>query len=114
MKIREEITQDEINVMQHFVNGGEIEFSIRNDIDHWADCENPVWDWDMFNYRIKEEPKTDWLKTGWVKDKYHYKRMITAYHENNSQPYKIEGVWLSDEDMQDKFTPCESPIGNNH
>lgn len=47
-------TQEQIEVMQHYADGGKIELYDRVD---WADlkCE-PRWNWDDFDYRKKIEP----------------------------------------------------------
>ena len=41
-----------IKVMQHFENGGDVEV-YKND--RWTIAVNPIWDWDSFEYRIKEQ-----------------------------------------------------------
>ena len=41
-----------IKVMQHYENGGEVEV-YKND--RWTIGVNPIWDWDTFDYRIKEQ-----------------------------------------------------------
>ena len=41
-----------IKVMQHFENGGSVEVY---KTDRWEIGVNPIWDWDNFEYRIKEE-----------------------------------------------------------
>ena len=44
-----------IKVMDHFKNGGEVEYSVKeDDSSSWIKCVNPIWDWFDFNYRIKE------------------------------------------------------------
>lgn len=49
-----ETIQEQIEVMQHFANGGEVEhFHIG--VDHkWHLTTSPKWDWRVFDYRIKE------------------------------------------------------------
>ena len=54
-----------IKVMRHYDNFGEIEI-YKND--RWTIGVNPIWDWDTFDYRIKE-PKQKvtiekWLMRG--------------------------------------------------
>ena len=45
-----------IKVMQHYDNGGEVEFKYTNDYsDKWDKDNEPCWDWSIFNYRIKEQ-----------------------------------------------------------
>ena len=41
-----------IKVMQHYADGGEVEV-YKND--RWTIGVNPIWDWDTFDYRIKEQ-----------------------------------------------------------
>ena len=42
-----------IKVMQHYENGGEIEASKKH-TQRWICANLPCWDWDTFEYRIKE------------------------------------------------------------
>ena len=48
---------EQIKVMQHFADGGEVEWAFK-DGDKWHDGDGPVWDWVTYDYRIKKEPKT--------------------------------------------------------
>ena len=41
-----------IKIMTHYLNGGEVEV-YKND--RWTIGVNPIWDWDTFDYRIKEQ-----------------------------------------------------------
>ena len=44
-----------IKVMDHFKNGGEVEYSVKeDDYSSWIKCVNPLWDWFDYNYRIKK------------------------------------------------------------
>ena len=44
-----------IKVMEHFKNGGEVEYLVKeDDYSSWIKCVNPLWDWFDYNYRIKE------------------------------------------------------------
>ena len=47
--------QEQIEVMKHFANGGEVEFETHKD--NWVVDYNPTWNWTDFEYRIKQEPK---------------------------------------------------------
>ena len=42
-----------IKVMQHYDNGGEVEF-VERGYDDWETTDAPLWDWYNFDYRIKE------------------------------------------------------------
>ena len=46
-----------IKVMTHYLNGGEVEFkrTIEDDIKWEKLLPVPVWNWERFDYRIKEE-----------------------------------------------------------
>ncbi len=43
-----------IKVMEHFDNGGEVESS-RKHMQRWICANLPYWDWDTYEYRIKEQ-----------------------------------------------------------
>jgi hypothetical protein len=40
-----------IEVMQHFADGGKIEFRRPGPLGTWEPCENPKWNWEVCNYR---------------------------------------------------------------
>ena len=44
-----------IKVMQHYENGGEVEFKEKNEDDRKWRLSSPDWDWDACEYRIKEQ-----------------------------------------------------------
>ena len=53
-----------IKVMQHYENGGEVEYIVKEDVyPSWSKCVNPLWDWFEFEYRIKKQKVTieKWL-----------------------------------------------------
>lgn len=53
-----------IKVMQHYDNGGEIIYKVKDDeYCSWMKCNNPIWDWFEFEYKIKREKVTieKWL-----------------------------------------------------
>lgn len=47
-------TQEQIAVMQAFVDGKPIQY--KDKIDGWRDCYHPLWDWNITEFRIKPEP----------------------------------------------------------
>ena len=49
--------QEQIEVMQHYANGGKIETKAFHNID-WIGVDFPKWDWSIQDYRIKEQKKT--------------------------------------------------------
>lgn len=49
-------TREQIEVMQAFLEGKEIEQAPQLDLSNWWTVAFPVWDWSHFEYRIKPEP----------------------------------------------------------
>lgn len=49
-----------IGVMQAFKEGKIIESQYKGN-DSWYLASDPYWDWFAYNYRVKEEPKEDWV-----------------------------------------------------
>ena len=47
--------QEQIEIMQHYANGGEVEIFSN---DNWVDAVRPGWNWNHCDYRIKEQKKT--------------------------------------------------------
>ena len=59
-----------IKVMQHFDDGGEIEFKkIDEDDTEWLSAD-PTWNWYSFDYRIKEEKEKVTIEK-WLCQDYH-------------------------------------------
>lgn len=51
--------QEQIEVMTHYLNGGEVETLDLTDIESkWDFIKSPSWNWVDFDYRIKEQKKT--------------------------------------------------------
>ena len=65
--------QEQIEVMQHFANGGKIETKAFHNID-WIGIDFPKWDWSIQDYRIKEQKKTitieKWLLKTYSESRY--------------------------------------------
>ena len=58
-----------IKVMQHYENGGEIKFKRKDiNITTWTDAEFPNWNWNDFDYRIKEERQKVTIEKWLLKD----------------------------------------------
>ena len=53
--------QEQIKVMEHYANGGEIEITC--DESSWIPVENPAWNWVTYDYRIKEYTYPIWFKS---------------------------------------------------
>jgi len=85
--------QEQIEVMQHFANGGEVEFY--SDFNkRWEELSTPVWDWRSTDYRIKEQKKTviieKWLMKAGDKKSFFIAEGDKSYLENyNSQVEKV-------------------------
>ena len=56
-----------IKVMQHFANGGEIESSTKHK-QRWICADLPCWDWNEFDYRIKEQKQKVTIEKWLIKD----------------------------------------------
>ena len=65
--------QEQIEVMQHFANGGKIETKAFHNSD-WIGVDFPKWDWSIQDYRIKEQSKTitieKWLLKTYSESRY--------------------------------------------
>ena len=48
-----ETLKEMIEVMEWFDNGGEVEY-VERDYDDWEIVITPIWNWNNFDYRIKE------------------------------------------------------------
>ena len=49
-------TKEIIEVMSAFEDGKKIECKYIHD-DNWFNCSEPKWNWDIYDYRVKEESK---------------------------------------------------------
>ena len=58
-----------IKVMQHFENGGKVEYSEKKGgSNHWTTVTSPSWDWVYFEYRIKEQKQKVTIEKWLIKD----------------------------------------------
>ena len=46
-------------VMLAFADGAPIEFR-QHEVDRWAGCDNPLWNWIQTDYRVSETPIVNW------------------------------------------------------
>ena len=60
-----------IEVMQHYDNGGEVEFKPINTIE-WKSTTYISWNWDIYTYRIKEQANSE-VNNGGSTDYYKFK-----------------------------------------
>ena len=56
-----------IKVMQHYADDGEIEASKKH-AQIWVGASLPCWDWDTFDYRIKEQKQKVTIEKWLIKD----------------------------------------------
>ena len=54
--------KEQIEIMTHYLNGGEVECA-ETGFDEWEIANDPCWNWDSFDYRIKKPKVTieKWL-----------------------------------------------------
>ena len=64
-----------IKVMQHYENGGKVEYSEKKGGNHWTTVTSPSWDWAYFEYRIKE-PKQKVTIEKWLIEEYDIKFVV--------------------------------------
>lgn len=57
--------KEQIEIMTHYLNSGEVEV-YKND--RWTIGVNPIWDWDNFDYRIKEQKQKVTIEKWLIKD----------------------------------------------
>ena len=57
--------KEQIEVMQHFLNGGDIETKLKSD-KVWFYASSPTWDWYSNDYRIKEKQKDKIVIEKWL------------------------------------------------
>lgn len=87
-------TQEQIEVMQHFANGGEVECRSFNN-EKYVITYCPTWTWDRVHYRIKEQKKTiaieKWLMKTGDRKSFFIVAGDKSYIENyNSQVEKVK------------------------
>ena len=58
-----------IKVMQHFKDGGEVEFKEKNEDDRKWRLSSPDWDWDACEYRIKKQESIITIEKWLCKDR---------------------------------------------
>ena len=59
--------KEQIEIMTHYLNGGEAE-CVEKGNDRWTTGVNPIWDWDTFDYRIKEQKQKVTIEKWLIKD----------------------------------------------
>lgn len=59
--------KEQIEIMTHYINGGDVEYNIRES-NIWRRASTPIWDWDTFDYRIKEQKQKVTIEKWLIKD----------------------------------------------
>ena len=59
--------KEQIEIMTHYLNGGEAE-CVEKGNDNWEIVTNPLWNWDDFEYRVKEQKQKVNIEKWLVKD----------------------------------------------
>ena len=114
------MTREEIRaaakVMEAYADGKKVQ---RQDINgRWIDCDNPMFDWASFNYRIKTEPKYRPFRTvkecweemhkhpdfGWVMCDGVYLHLLDVYCNATHTNEKPDGIDYDDALEQLTFT----------
>ena len=85
--------QEQMEVMQHFANGGEVETTDFDSI-YWVEVKSPQWDWFNQDYRIKEQKKNitieKWLMKAGDRKSFFIANGDKSYLENyHSQVEKV-------------------------
>jgi len=94
---REE-TLEAIKVMQHYADGGEVEY-YNSYFNSWKHDKNPYWDFQNYNYRIKKATKKikleAWLVDGILRWHHEVRVVVGA---NHSKRVPSEDKWVEVEE----------------
>ena len=60
--------KEQIEIMTHYLNGGEVE-CVEKGNDNWEIVTKPLWDWDTYDYRIKDEKQKVTIEKWLCRDK---------------------------------------------
>lgn len=94
-----------IEVMRAYANGDEIEVQLAGSCNGWRPCSRPVWNWDVSEYRIKQEEqllpftwdKREQLRGRWIENaKSGYAFLITGVrkYEDNGVEVLAGDFWI--------------------
>lgn len=114
------MTREEIRaaakVMEAYADGKKVQKQDINGL--WIDCDNPMFDWASFNYRIKTEPKYRPFRTvkecweemhkhpdfGWVMCDGVYLHLLDVYCNATHTNEQHDGIYYEDALEQLTFT----------
>ena len=94
---REE-TLEAIKIMQHYADGGEVEY-YNSYFNSWKHDKNPYWDFQNYNYRIKKTVTKKIKLEAWMENA--DGNLVWQYENSEVQPY------LSRVPSEDKWVEVE-------
>ena len=111
--------QDKINVMQAFIEGKEIEFRHISLYD-WTDSKNPLWQWGIYEYRVKQKNYRPFETIDEVFDAMKLHGGILCFDKSTRKPHClsintrqvfVNGYAVSFDELLEKYlfkdnTPC--------
>ena len=78
--------KEQIEIMTHYLKGGEVEFKY-SDEPEWVKDNKPSWDWNEFDYKIKE-PKQKVTIEKWLCRDYHENFIVIETTDIDAYYYK--------------------------
>ena len=79
--------KEQIEIMTHYLNGGEIE-CVEKGNDNWEIATKPLWNFDDFEYRIKEEKQKVTIEKWLFRDKQGDFLVIEISNADNYKQYE--------------------------
>ena len=79
--------KEQIEIMTHYLNGGEIEINSRNG-NYWTKITSPSWDWSSLQYRIKPEKQKLTIEKWLFRDKQGDFLVIEISNADNYKQYE--------------------------
>lgn len=70
--------QEKIAVMQAFADGKTIQVCLQGKPQDAGDCISPSWNWDMYEYMVKREPREWWVNVYGERNMYAYESKAVA------------------------------------
>ena len=81
--------KEQIEIMTHYLNGGEIEIRLKNNNrDNWRPTNNPSWNWNTYTYRIKEPKQKVTIEKWLFRDKQGDFLVIEISNADNYKQYE--------------------------
>ena len=73
-------TEEKIKIMQAYADGEQIEF--RDPCSGWRKVENPMWNWEKYEYQVRETFEFTYPPTAYRADGYGVAEINTCYDDN--------------------------------